>query len=45
VKHTTLVNSQPDHDDDRRIFVATTTTDIDIVNLCCPYNFILYKNF
>ena len=43
--HPTLVNSQPDHHEDPRIFVATITTDIDIVNLCCPYNFILYKNF
>ena len=31
-------NGQPDRDDDLKIFVATTSTDIDNVYLCCPYN-------
>jgi len=32
---------QPDRDEDLIIFLATTTMDIDIVYLCCPYNLIL----
>ena len=36
-------NGQPDRDDDLKIFVATTSTDIDSVYLCCPYNVMSYK--
>ena len=37
-------NSQPDRSDDHIIFAAITSTDLDIVYLCCPYDFMLYKN-